>query len=121
RAEPAARIVGFKQFWSLQLAIDSTTLVPRPETETIVEAALAEVDSAGMRSRPMRIADLGTGSGAILLALLSELPNAFGVGTDTSCGALRIARDNARRLRLQRAAVGARRPGPAPGGGIHFA
>jgi release factor glutamine methyltransferase len=104
RREPVARIVGFKEFWNLQLAIDSTTLVPRPETETIVEAALAEVDSAGMRSRPMRIADLGTGSGAILLALLSELPNAFGVGTDTSCGALRIARDNARRLRLERAA-----------------
>ncbi len=87
--EPVARIVGFKEFWSLRLQIDSTTLVPRPETETLVEAALAEIDSAGARTRPMRIADLGTGSGAILLALLSELPNAFGVGTDTSFGALR--------------------------------
>ena len=87
--EPVARIVGFKEFWSLRLQIDSTTLVPRPETETLVEAALAEIDSAGARMRPMHIADLGTGSGAILLALLSELPNAFGVGTDTSFGALR--------------------------------
>ena len=104
RHEPVARIVGFKEFWSLQLAIDSTTLVPRPETETIVEAALAEIASRGMRTRPMWIADLGTGSGAILLALLSEMPNAFGVGTDTSHGALRIARNNARRLRLEHAA-----------------
>jgi release factor glutamine methyltransferase len=101
--EPVARIVGFKEFWSLRLRIDSTTLVPRPETETLVEAALAEIDSAGERARPLRIADLGTGSGAILLALLSELPNAFGVGTDTSCGALRLARHNAQRLQLGRA------------------
>jgi release factor glutamine methyltransferase len=102
--EPVARIVGFKEFWSLRLQIDSTTLVPRPETETLVEAALAEIDSAGSRTRPMRIADLGTGSGAILLALLSELPNAFGVGTDTSFGALRLAQHNAQHLQLGRAA-----------------
>jgi release factor glutamine methyltransferase len=116
RHEPVARIVGVKEFWSLPLAIDSSTLVPRPETETIVETALAEIDSAGMRARAMRIADLGTGSGAILLALLSELPNAFGVGTDTSTGALRIARDNARRLRLERAAFVACDLGAALGG-----
>jgi release factor glutamine methyltransferase len=116
RHEPVARIVGFKEFWSLQLAIDSTTLVPRPETETIVESALAEIDSAGLRTRPMRIADLCTGSGAILLALLSELPNAFGVGTDTSYGALRIAHHNARRLGLGRAAFVACDLGAALGG-----
>jgi release factor glutamine methyltransferase len=104
RHEPVARIVGFKEFWSLQLAIDSTTLVPRPDTETLVEAALTEIDSAGARARPLRIADLGTGSGAILLALLSELPTAFGVGTDTNSGALRVARDNARHLQIGRAA-----------------
>ena len=104
RREPVARIVGCKEFWSLRLQVDSTTLVPRPETETLVEAALAEIESVGDRTRPLRIADLGTGSGAILLALLSELPNAFGVGTDTSFGALHLARHNARHLQLGRAA-----------------
>jgi release factor glutamine methyltransferase len=98
--EPVARIVGYKEFWSLKLRVDAATLVPRPETETIVEAALATIDASGARSRPQRFADLGTGCGAILLALLSELPNAFGVGSDTSLGALVIARDNARRLGL---------------------
>jgi release factor glutamine methyltransferase len=101
--EPVARIVGCKEFWSLRLQVDSTTLVPRPETETLVEAALAEIESIGDRTRPLRIADLGTGSGAILLALLSELPNAFGVGTDTSFGALHLARHNAQHLQLGRA------------------
>lgn len=101
--EPVARIVGFKEFWSLSLVIDASTLVPRPETETVVEAALAAVDAAGPRTRPLLIADLGTGSGAILLALLSELPNATGVGTDGSVAALSVARENARRLGLSRA------------------
>jgi len=101
--EPLARIVGSKEFWGLALAVGADTLVPRPETETIVEAALAAVDRRGPRSRPLRIADLGTGSGALLLALLSELPNALGVGTDISVGALGIARDNARRLGVTRA------------------
>jgi release factor glutamine methyltransferase len=103
RREPVARIVGFKEFWSLRLHVDAATLVPRPETETLVEAALAEIESAGVRTRPLRIADLGTGSGAILLALLSELPNASGIGTDASFGALRLARRNAMRLQLERA------------------
>ena len=66
--EPVARIVGSKEFWSLQLAVDAATLVPRPETETVVEAALAAIDARGPRSRALRIADLGTGSGALLLA-----------------------------------------------------
>ncbi|MFY9695312.1 MAG: peptide chain release factor N(5)-glutamine methyltransferase [Xanthobacteraceae bacterium] len=102
--EPIARIVGSKEFWGLEFAVGAATLVPRPETETVVEAALAAVEWRGVRARPFRVADLGTGSGAILLALLSELPNAFGVGTDTSPGALIIARGNARRLGLRRAA-----------------
>ena len=101
--EPVARIVGWKEFWSLPLRIGAATLVPRPETETVVEAALAAVEARGPRSRPLRIADLGTGSGAILLALLAELPNAFGVGTDISTGALGVAQDNARRLGFSRA------------------
>ena len=101
--EPVARILGWKEFWSLRLHIDATTLVPRPETETVVGAALSAIDAHGTRARPLRIADLGTGSGAILLALLSELPNAFGVGCDVSAGALLVARGNARRLGLTRA------------------
>lgn len=101
--EPVARIVGWKEFWSLRLRVDATTLVPRPETETVVEAALAAIDVGGSRARSLRIADLGTGSGAILLALLSELPNAFGVGSDISAGALLVASDNASRLALTRA------------------
>ena len=101
--EPVARILGYKEFWSLPLRVDAATLVPRPETETVVEAALAAIDAGGPRSRKLRIADLGTGSGALILALLSELPNAFGVGTDTSSKALVVARDNARRLAQTRA------------------
>jgi release factor glutamine methyltransferase len=102
--EPVARILGRKEFWSLPLRIDAATLVPRPETETVVEAALAAVDAHGPRSRALRIADLGTGSGALVLALLSELRRAFGIGIDVSFGALVVARDNARRFDLQRAA-----------------
>jgi release factor glutamine methyltransferase len=102
--EPVARILGYKEFWSLPLRVDAATLVPRPETETVVEAALAAIDAGGPRSRTLRIADLGTGSGALILALLSELPNALGIGTDTSTMALAVALDNARRL----ASTGAR-------------
>lgn len=102
--EPVARITGTREFWSLPLRVTGATLVPRPETETIVTAALRALDRRGPRSRPWRIADLGTGSGAIMLALLSELPNAFAVGTDISAAALAVARDNARRLKVSRAA-----------------
>ena len=101
--EPVARIVGAKEFWSLDLRLDTATLVPRSETETVVEAALAVVDRYGSRARPLRIADLGTGSGAILLALLSELSNAIGVGCDINSRAVLAARDNARRLSQQHA------------------
>jgi release factor glutamine methyltransferase len=97
RHEPVARIVGSKEFWSLPLRVSSATLVPRPETETVVEAALA---FAGDRKRALRIADLGTGTGAILLALLRELPNATGTGTDIDPQALATARDNAHALGL---------------------
>jgi len=102
--EPVARILGRKEFWSLPLSVNAATLVPRPETETIVEAALAAIDARGPRSRALRIADLGTGCGALVLALLCELPNAFGVGTDTNFRALVVARDNARHLAVTRAA-----------------
>jgi len=98
--EPVARILGRKEFWGLMLRISDATLVPRPETETVVEAALSAIDQGGSRTRPLRIADLGTGSGALLLALLSELPNALGIGTDLSLSALITARDNAAELEL---------------------
>jgi release factor glutamine methyltransferase len=96
--EPAARIIGLKEFWGLPLRLSPATLVPRPDTETVVEAALEILRAESSHDSPLRIADLGTGSGAILLALLSELPDAFGVGTDISVPALRTARDNARQL-----------------------
>jgi release factor glutamine methyltransferase len=95
--EPVARIVGHKEFWNLELAVTPATLVPRPETETVVEAALAAIDAAGPRTRALRLADLGTGSGALLIALLSELPRAIGAGTDVSHAALAVARANAAR------------------------
>lgn len=95
QGEPVARILGEKEFWGLTLHLSAETLVPRPESETVVEAALKAI---GRRARPMLLADLGTGSGALLLALLSEVPQAFGIGTDLSIGALATARDNAARL-----------------------
>ena len=98
--EPVARITGVKEFWSLPFSVDAATLVPRPETETVVEEALAAIDANGPRQRPLRLLDIGTGSGALLLALLSELPNAFGIGTDISPAALAKARGNADRLGL---------------------
>ncbi len=101
RGEPVALIVGEKEFWGLSFRVTPATLIPRPETETVVEAALAAIDEAGPRTRSLRIADLGVGSGAILLALLSELPNAFGVGTDLAIEALAVARQNAQRLMLE--------------------
>jgi release factor glutamine methyltransferase len=98
--EPVARILGIKEFWGLPFKLSPDTLVPRPDTETVVEAVLEHVRAAGAADDALRIADLGTGSGAILLALLSELPNAFGIGTDVSEGALRTARGNAIALGL---------------------
>lgn len=95
--EPFARIVGRREFWSLDFHLTAETLVPRPETETVVEVALAQVAD---RRAEIAILDLGTGSGCILLALLSELPNARGLGIDAAPGAVGAARDNAARLGL---------------------
>jgi release factor glutamine methyltransferase len=98
--EPIARILGMKEFWGLPLKLSADVLVPRPDTETVVEAALEILRAEGRIRAQLRIADLGTGSGAILLALLSELPNATGIGTDLSAAALETATTNAQHLGL---------------------
>jgi len=98
--EPVARILGVKEFWGLPLHLSAATLVPRPDTETVVERALELLRAGNAAERALRIADLGTGSGAILLALLSELPNAHGFATDISAEALRTASRNAAELGL---------------------
>ena len=98
--EPVARILGAREFWGLRLTLSAATLVPRPDTETVVELALDMMRAGPASDRQLRIADLGTGSGAILLALLSELPRAHGVGTDISGDALQTARSNAVNLGL---------------------
>lgn len=92
KREPVSRILGQREFWSLTFALNAATLDPRPDSEAVVEAALAQI---GDPMRPLRIMDLGTGSGCLLIALLSELPQASGVGVDISPPALHLARRNA--------------------------
>lgn len=100
RREPVSRIVGQKEFWSLPVSVTPDVLVPRPETETVVEAALDFVIRSGLRLEKLRVLDIGTGSGVLLLALLNELKNAIGTGTDVSSAALDVASANAARCRL---------------------
>lgn len=92
--EPVAYLTGRREFWGLPLAVDPTVLIPRHETETLVECALARLPE----DRDVRVLDLGTGSGAIALALANERPRARIVATDISEAALAMARDNARQL-----------------------
>jgi release factor glutamine methyltransferase len=91
RGEPVAYLTGRRGFWRFDLRVDAATLIPRPETELLVELALARLPASGA----LRIADLGTGSGAIALAIASERPRARIVATDRSEGALAVARGNA--------------------------
>ena len=95
--EPVARILGVKEFWGLPFQLNAATIDPRPDTETLVEAALAEA-RLGFAGRPLHICDLGTGTGAILIALLTELPGARGTAVDISQDAVHMARRNAQRL-----------------------
>jgi release factor glutamine methyltransferase len=93
---PLAYILGYREFWSLRLAVSPATLIPRPDTESLVAAALARC--AGRP--PARLLDLGTGTGCLLLALLSEWPASFGVGVDRVEAAARLAAENSRALGL---------------------
>jgi release factor glutamine methyltransferase len=90
--EPLSRIVGVREFWGLEFTLSPDTLDPRPETETVVEAVLARFAE---RNRPYRLLDLGTGTGCLLLALLSEFPRASGFGIDKAYRAAATARRNA--------------------------
>ena len=94
-AEPVAYIRGVQEFWDLTLTVTPDVLIPRGDSETLIEAAIEAFDG---RAGPMRILDLGTGSGALLLAALSVFPEARGVGIDASSPALAVAADNANRL-----------------------
>ena len=95
--EPIARILGYREFWSLKFKVDESTLVPRPDSETVVEAVLANIRN---RDKFLSILDLGTGSGCLLLALLFELKSASGLGVDLSEEVLKIAIENAEFLGL---------------------
>ena len=96
--EPVSRLAGRREFWSLDFALSRDTLDPRPDSETLVAAALARIPD---RAAPLRLLDLGTGTGCLLLALLSELPNATGIGVDIVPGAAALARRNAISIGLE--------------------
>ena len=95
--EPVALIVGRREFWSLEFQVSPATLVPRPDSETVIEAALAAF--AG-KPAPTRVLDLGSGTGCLLLAILSEFPSAFGIGLDRNPAAAALAKTNAATLGL---------------------
>ena len=95
--EPVSRILGRREFWSLEFRLTPDCFDPRPDSETVVAAVL---DRVARRLAPLSLLDLGTGTGCLLLALLSELPNAWGLGIDSNLGAIRSARENAEALGL---------------------
>jgi release factor glutamine methyltransferase len=95
RHEPVAYITGTQAFWDLELSVTPDVLIPRADSETLIEAAIAGFAGA---EPPARILDLGTGSGALLLAALSTFPKAQGIGVDASAGAVTVAQGNAQRL-----------------------
>src|SRR5262245_41521926 len=98
--EPVARITGAREFYGRSFILGKDTLDPRPDTETLIEAALDIVREQGWQEKPLKLLDLGTGTGCILVTLLAKLPHASGLGTDLSPGALAIAVANARTHRV---------------------
>lgn len=95
-SEPVAYLTGVREFWGLEFTVSNDVLIPRPDSELLIEQAVASFTEAV----PLQILDLGTGSGALLLAALSEFRNASGTGIDASADALKIANANAERLNL---------------------
>jgi release factor glutamine methyltransferase len=102
RRQPVAQLTGKREFWGMDFNVSPATLDPRPDSETLIEAVLARIPA---RDAALRLLDLGTGTGCLLLALLKELPQAAGLGVDISDEALKVAKDNAASLRLARRAV----------------
>jgi len=96
--EPLSKILEFREFWSLPFRVTRDTLDPRPDSETLIEAVLSHYHN---KERPLRILDLGTGTGCLLLSLLHEYPNAWGVGIDASEAACYIAQENAVQLGVE--------------------
>ena len=99
--EPVARILNQREFWSLPFALNEATLDPRPDSETLVETTLSTISSLQPPASSLRLLDLGTGSGCLLLALLHELPKATGLGLDQAPRAIDQARANAANLGLE--------------------
>jgi release factor glutamine methyltransferase len=95
--EPIAYITGTREFWSLDFKVTRDTLIPRPDSETLIEAVLENTPD---KNTALKILDLGTGSGCLMLALLSELPNAHGIGVDVNPAACKVASENAKNLEL---------------------
>lgn len=101
RREPMSHILGRREFWSQSFRVSADTLTPRPDSEAVIEGVL---DAIADRSAPLRLLDLGTGTGCLLLTLLRELPRATGLGIDVSAAAIAIAEANAREMRLEQRA-----------------
>lgn len=99
RREPISHILGEREFWSLPFCVGPDVLDPRPDSETLISTALERFPE---NDRPISVLDLGTGSGCLLLSFLHERPFAYGIGIDRSIGALAVARENARRLGLEK-------------------
>jgi len=99
---PMSQIFGEKEFWSLSFKVTRDTLTPRPDSETLIEVALNEFED---KNATLSILDLGTGSGCLLLTLLSELKNAIGLGIDVSTSAIKVANENAKNLSLNKRAT----------------